>query len=76
MPELIFMKSHVLTAISIARRLKDMENIVHGLEETCTLIGELQQKDLDLCSEEVSGENVLIFSSYRLTHSGRNKHPG
>lgn len=67
MPELIYIQSHILSAISIAKRLNDMEKVVRGLEATYAVIRERQQEKPEACGERVAGDNVLTLSSYRLT---------
>lgn len=67
MPELIYIKSHILTAISIAKRLNNMEKVIRGLEATYAVIREHEQEEPGVCERKVLGDDVLTLSSYRLT---------
>lgn len=69
---MIYMKSHVLSAISIANRLKNMEDVVRELEAVYASICSIQQEDLRICNEKVFGGNVLMLSNFRLTNQRKN----
>ena len=73
MPELIYMKSHILSAICIAKRLKDMDNVIRELEAAHAAICVRQQDEIKAFNDEVVADNVLVLSSYRLTKRWMNK---
>ena len=71
MPELVYIRSYILSAIGLASRLKDMENLVEKLELALASANAFQRIELMSCYKERFGENILNLSAYRLTDSRR-----
>lgn len=73
MPELVYIRSYILSAISLANRLNDMDKVVSRLEDALEAVGERQRGVMTACYQERFGANVVNLSTYRLTDFRRNR---